>query len=170
MRELIDLGLRGVKVHPPHQLVAVNDYRDRLPHQAEIYEECQRAGLPVMIHTGTSIFPGARNRFASCMPVDDLALDFVNIIMAHGGGLACRRPSSCASARRVHIESQHTARPLLDYFPRLRRSYKVFGAPIGQARCPRPAGNLRGYSPASSGESAQNFYDNAHDSRYDALP
>ncbi len=87
MRELIDQGLRAVKIHPPHQLVQVNDYLGPYPHQAEIYEECQKAGLPVMIHTGTSIFPGARNKFARCMPVDDLAVDFPDlvIIMAHGG-------------------------------------------------------------------------------------
>jgi predicted TIM-barrel fold metal-dependent hydrolase len=40
-----------------------------------------------MFHTGTSIFVGARNRFADPIYVDDVAVDFPNlkIILAHGG-------------------------------------------------------------------------------------
>lgn len=40
-----------------------------------------------MIHTGTSTFQGARNRFADPMPADDVAVDFpdLKIILAHAG-------------------------------------------------------------------------------------
>ena len=43
--------------------------------------------LPVMIHTGTSIFPGARSRTGEPMAVDDVAVDFpdLTIVIAHGG-------------------------------------------------------------------------------------
>jgi hypothetical protein len=124
MRELIDKGLGAVKVHPPHQLVNVNDYLGTHPHQAEIYEECQKAGLPVMIHTGTSIFPGARNKHASCMPVDDLAVDFPNlsIIMAHGGRPLYMEEAFFLVRRHPNVHIDISGIPparLMDYFPRL---------------------------------------------------
>jgi predicted TIM-barrel fold metal-dependent hydrolase len=52
-----------------------------------IYEEAQRLRLPVMIHTGTSIFPGARSRAGEAILVDDVAVDFPDlvIVLAHGG-------------------------------------------------------------------------------------
>jgi predicted TIM-barrel fold metal-dependent hydrolase len=41
----------------------------------------------IMIHTGTSIFPRARNTFADPTPLDDVGVDFpdLKIIIAHGG-------------------------------------------------------------------------------------
>jgi len=80
-------GIRVLKVHPPHQLVHANDYVRGLDAQREIYARAEALRLPVMVHTGTSVFPGARNRFADPMPVDDVACDFpdLRIILAHGG-------------------------------------------------------------------------------------
>ncbi len=77
-----------------------------------------------MIHTGTSIFPAARNRFADPMAVDDVAVDFpgLTILLAHAGRplymetavfLARRHPN-------VHLElSGIPPRKLLEYLPRL---------------------------------------------------
>jgi uncharacterized protein len=87
-RRILDLGIRMIKLHPPHQMVAPNAYRSRdSPYLSELYEECESAGVPVMIHTGTSVFPGARNVYADPMAVDDVAVDFPNlrIILAHAG-------------------------------------------------------------------------------------
>jgi predicted TIM-barrel fold metal-dependent hydrolase len=40
-----------------------------------------------MIHTGTSVFPNARNKYGDPIYTDDLAVDYQNlkIILAHGG-------------------------------------------------------------------------------------
>ena len=40
-----------------------------------------------MFHTGTSIFPKARNVYADPMPIDDVAVDFprLKIVLAHAG-------------------------------------------------------------------------------------
>src|SRR5262249_62321037 len=56
VRRLGDLGIRALKVHPPHQLFAANAYLSDLPALAAVYEQAQELGLPVMIHTGTSVF------------------------------------------------------------------------------------------------------------------
>ena len=87
LARILDRGLRMVKIHPPHQLFAANAYRFDLPSLAAVYAECERRGVPVMIHTGTSVFPRARNVYADPMPVDDVAVDFpgLKIILAHAG-------------------------------------------------------------------------------------
>ncbi|HLW43321.1 MAG TPA: amidohydrolase family protein [Candidatus Acidoferrales bacterium] len=84
---LAKLGIRGLKVHPSHQLFAPNAYRDGLGPLASIYDRAQAHGMPVMIHTGTSIFRGARNVYAQPILADDVAVDFpkLTIILAHGG-------------------------------------------------------------------------------------
>jgi predicted TIM-barrel fold metal-dependent hydrolase len=113
-----------LKIHPPHQLLAANAYLTGVDGLADVYAAAERAGRPVMIHTGTSIFPGARNRFADPMAADDVAVDFPNlsIILAHAGRplymdtavfLARRHP-------RVHLDlSGIPPKKLLEYLPRL---------------------------------------------------
>ena len=87
IRRVLDLGIGMIKIHPPHQLFTPNAYRGELWQLAEIYRECEGRGVPVMFHTGTSVFPKARNVFADPMPIDDVAIDFpkLNIILAHAG-------------------------------------------------------------------------------------
>lgn len=121
---ILDLGIRLVKVHPPHQLYAPNAYRSDLPALADLYDVCQERGVPVMFHTGTSIFPKARNVFADPMPVDDVAIDFpdLKIIMAHAGRplfgdtaffLARRHPNVMLDLSGIPPKS------ILTFFPRL---------------------------------------------------
>ncbi len=87
IRRVLDLGIRMIKIHPPHQLFAPNAYRGELWQLAEIYRECEARRVPVMFHTGTSVFPRARNVFADPMPIDDVAVDFpeLRILLAHSG-------------------------------------------------------------------------------------
>ena len=85
---LAGAGLRGIKIHPPHMEFSPNAYTAEPEHPlAKIYETAQRLGLPVMFHTGTSAFPGARSRLGDPMLVDDVAVDFpeMKIILAHAG-------------------------------------------------------------------------------------
>jgi hypothetical protein len=124
VRRLRDLGIVALKVHPPHQLFAANAYLDVLPGLAEVYGQAQELGMPVMIHTGTSVFPGARNRFADPMAADDVAVDFprLRLILAHAG-----RPlymETCVFLARRHPNlyldvSGIPPRRLLQYLPRL---------------------------------------------------
>lgn len=121
---VLDLGIRMIKIHPPHQEIAVNAYRHDVPQLAEIYRQCEVRAVPVMVHTGTSVFPRARNVFADPMPVDDVAVDFpkLTIILAHAGRplygdaaffLARRHPN-------VHVDiSGIPPKSLPRYFPRL---------------------------------------------------
>jgi hypothetical protein len=122
--ELLELGIRCLKIHPSHQLFPANAYTQGLETLAAIYRRCEDRGLPVMIHTGTSIFPGARNKYGNPMELDDVAIDFpdLTLVMAHGG-----RPLWMEEAffilrrhRRVHLDlSGIPPLKLLEYFPRL---------------------------------------------------
>jgi len=143
-------GLRGLKVHPSHQLFAPNAYRDGLRALAQMYERAQQAGLVVMIHTGTSVFPHARNAYAQPMLVDDVAVDFprLMLILAHGG-----RPLWCDEAvfllrRHSNVYMDISSIPpqrLLDYFPRLEElaDKVLFGSDWPGPGVPDIAGNIR---------------------------
>jgi predicted TIM-barrel fold metal-dependent hydrolase len=123
-RLLEDLGIRMIKIHPPHQLFAANAYRDGLDGLGEVYAAAERAGRPVMVHTGTSIFPGARNRFADPMAVDDVAVDYPNlrIILAHAGRPLYMETAVFLARRHPNVSLDLSGIPpkkLLDYLPRL---------------------------------------------------
>ena len=119
--------LRGIKIHPPHQLFAPNAYVDgKMPNLWRIYRAAERVHLPIMFHTGTSVFPGAHSKFGDPMALDDVATDFpdLTILMAHGG-----RPLWCDTAfylLRAHenvyldISSIPPAR-LLEWFPQIEK-------------------------------------------------
>ena len=126
----------GMKIHPPHQLFPANGYVDgRLPALRTIYRTAEQLAMPVMIHTGTSIFPGARSKFGDPMALDDVAQDFpdLTILMAHGG-----RPLWCDTAfyllrRHPNVVldiSSIPPRRLLEWFPRLEEVSEkvVFGS------------------------------------------
>ncbi|MBI4788105.1 MAG: amidohydrolase [Chloroflexi bacterium] len=124
VNRIADLGIRMLKVHPPHQLVYPNAYRENLPQQAQIYERAQALGLPVMFHTGTSIFPKARNKFAQPIHIDDLIVDFpkLKIILAHGGRPLWMDEAFFLLRRSKNVFLDISSIPpqnLLEYFPRL---------------------------------------------------
>jgi predicted TIM-barrel fold metal-dependent hydrolase len=124
MARLRDLGIRGIKIHPSHMLVYPNQYRQGLAALETIYARAQEFGMVVMIHTGTSVFPGARNVYADPIYVDDVALDFpeLKIILAHGGR-PLWMPTAMFLARRfanVYFDlSSLPPQNLLNYFPKL---------------------------------------------------
>src|SRR3989442_1166800 len=111
--------------------------RDRLIQLMEdpraLLEVMDRAGvwrggveraLPVMIHTGTSIFPGARSKFGNPMELDDVAIDFPNlaIVMAHGGRPLYMEEAFFILRRHPRVWLDVSGIPparLLEYFPRL---------------------------------------------------
>ncbi|MCI4323672.1 MAG: amidohydrolase family protein [Thermoplasmata archaeon] len=126
LRRLHALGLKGVKIHPPHQLFAPNAYRDGLSGLREIYATAEELAMPVIFHTGTSTFPGARNRYAEPLLIEDVAIDFpkLTIVLAHGGRPLWMEQAMFLVRRfpNVFLEvSSIPPRRLLDYFPELAR-------------------------------------------------
>src|SRR5262245_7587148 len=121
---VIERGARALKVHPPHQQFRANAYQDALPSLADLYRVAQDAGVPVTIHTGTSVFPGARSRFGDPMDVDDVAIDFpkLTILLAHGGRPLWMEAAFFVVRRHPNVHLELSGIPpakLLEYFPRL---------------------------------------------------
>jgi predicted TIM-barrel fold metal-dependent hydrolase len=78
----LDLGAVALKLHPVHGGFDPAD-RDVYP----AYQVCRERGIPVIIHSGTSSFPGARAKFGDPALLLDVLEDFpeLNIVFAHGG-------------------------------------------------------------------------------------
>jgi predicted TIM-barrel fold metal-dependent hydrolase len=121
------LHLRAIKLHPPHQEFRPNAYTDgTLPGLRALYAACERHELPVIFHTGTSIFPRARNRYADPMMIEDVAVDFphLTIVLAHGGRPIWMDTAVFLTRRFKNVWLEVSSIPpahLLEYFPTLER-------------------------------------------------
>jgi uncharacterized protein len=78
----LDLGAVAVKVHPVHGGFRA-EARDMYP----VYELCAERGVPVIVHTGGSIFPGSQPEAGDPKLMEQVAADFpgVPFVLAHGG-------------------------------------------------------------------------------------
>lgn len=78
VRHLVELGLRGVKLHPDIQKFKIDDYR-----MLKIFELCEEEGLPILLHTGDNRFDYSNpNRLAPILEI----YKNLTIIGAHFGG------------------------------------------------------------------------------------
>ena len=137
-RLVVDMGFKGIKLYP--------SYQHFYPNQARLYPlyyKAQELKIPVMFHTGSSVFPGARIKYGDPIYLDDVAVDFPElvIIQSHGGrGFWYERASFLAQMHKnVYIDiSGLPPRRLVDYFPNL-ESFKrrSSSAPTGP---PSPTG------------------------------
>lgn len=124
MEQVLRAGIRMLKIHPPHQLLYPNDYLHGMKELELIYRAAEANGLPIMFHTGTSIFPGARNKYGDPMYLDDVAVDFpkLKILLAHGGRPLWMDAAFFLLRRHANAYldiSGIPPRSLLKYFPRL---------------------------------------------------
>ncbi len=124
VEHILRLGLRMIKIHPPHQLLFPNDYLSGVKELEIIYRAAEANEIPVMFHTGTSIFPGARNKYGDPIYLDDVAVDFpkLKILLAHGGRPLWMHTAFFLIRRHPNIYLDISGIPpksLLTYFPRL---------------------------------------------------
>jgi predicted TIM-barrel fold metal-dependent hydrolase len=78
----LDLGAVAVKLHPVHGAFSPADVDVR-----PVYQLCAQRGVPVILHTGTSSFPGARSSCGNPELLLDVVEQYptVNFVFAHGG-------------------------------------------------------------------------------------
>lgn len=125
----LNQGFKGLKLYPTYNYFYPNDN-----FMYPLYAVAERLMIPVIFHTGTSIFANSRLKYGNPIYFDDVAVDFPNlkIIMAHGG----RGPwyneafSLVRLHKNVYIDiSGLPPQKLLEYFPDMARfSHKfVFG-------------------------------------------
>ncbi|HEY3754266.1 MAG TPA: amidohydrolase family protein [Pseudonocardiaceae bacterium] len=78
----LDMGAVALKLHPVHAGFSPADKE-----LYAVYSVCAERGIPVIFHSGTSSFPGARARFGDPALLLDVIEDFpqVQFVFAHGG-------------------------------------------------------------------------------------
>jgi uncharacterized protein len=78
----LDLGAVALKLHPVHGAFSPADKE-----LYAAYRVCEERGVPVILHSGTSSFPGARSSFGNPELLVDVVDDFpgVQFVFAHGG-------------------------------------------------------------------------------------
>jgi len=78
----VALGAVALKVHPVHGGFSPAD-----PALYPAYQACVTEGLPVVVHCGTSSFPGSMNELADPALLLQVLRDFpgLTVVLAHGG-------------------------------------------------------------------------------------
>jgi len=76
------LGFRGLKLYPTYQHFYPNDAK-----LYPLYAVAQARDIPIMFHTGSSVFEGARLKYGDPLYLDDVAVDFprLKLLMVHSG-------------------------------------------------------------------------------------
>jgi len=116
-----DHSFRGLKLYPTYQHYYPNDAMIY-----PLYAKAQELGIPVMLHIGSSVFVGSRLKYGDPIYLDDVAVDFSELILiqCHSG-----RPfwyDKAFGLARIHenVYMEISGLPpqmLLNYFPELER-------------------------------------------------
>jgi predicted TIM-barrel fold metal-dependent hydrolase len=114
-----EFGFRGIKIYPPYHHHYVNDSR-----MYPLYSKAQDLGLPMLVHTGSSVFKGARIKYGDPLSLDDVAIDFpgLSILMAHSGRPFWYQQAFWMARRHENVYMEISGLPaknLMSYFPRL---------------------------------------------------
>ncbi len=120
-RYVAEMGFRGLKLYPTYHHYYANSNRIY-----PLYAKAEELGIPVMIHTGSSIFKGARLKYGDPLYMDDVAVDFprLTLLMVHSGrGFWYDRAYFLAKLH-ANLYMEIAGLPpqrLLEYFPELDR-------------------------------------------------
>jgi len=122
--------------------------------------------MPVMLHTGTSIFPDARNVYAQPILADDVAVDVV--ILAHGGRPLWMNEAFFLVRRHTNMYMDISGIPprkLMGYFPRIEEiaDNVLFGTDWPRQGVPDVPGNIDKFRalPISPASQHKILYNNA---------
>ena len=82
LHRLAGMGFRGVKLYPTYNYFYPNDAA-----LYPLYGAAQELEMPVMYHTGLSVFQNSRIKYGNPIFLDDVAVDFpdLTLVMSHGG-------------------------------------------------------------------------------------
>ena len=123
-------GFRGLKIYPTYQHFYPND-RELYP----MYAVAQALKIPLMVHTGSSVFKGAKLKYGDPLTLDDVAVDFpdLKIVMAHSGRGFWYDRAFFLARMHENVYMEIAGLPptrLLEYFPELERNADkvIFGS------------------------------------------
>jgi len=122
----IKMGSKGLKLYPSYNHFYPND-KEIYP----LYSIAEEHRLPVLIHTGSSVFKGSKIKFADPIYLDEIASDFPNLplLMAHSGrGLWYERAFFLSRLHsNLYLEiSGLPPKNLMKYFPDMEKKIEKF--------------------------------------------
>ena len=130
VKRLHKMGIRVIKLYPTYQYFYPNE-----SFLYPLYDAAQQLEIPVMFHTGSSIFKGARIKYGDPTFLDDVAVDFpeLKILLVHGGrGFFYDRAFFLAKLHKnVYLEiSGLPPQNLLKYYPDMEKIAEkiIFGS------------------------------------------
>ncbi len=120
-RHVTEMGFRGLKLYPTYQHFYPNANR-----LYPLYAKAEELGIPVMFHTGSSVFRGSRLKYGDPLYLDDVAVDFpdLTLLMAHSGRGFWYDRAYFLTRLHANINMEISGLPpqkLLSYFPELER-------------------------------------------------
>lgn len=126
LKKYIDMGAKGIKLYP--------SYNHFYPNEKKIYPVYSLAEehrLPVLVHTGSSVFKGSKIKYADPIHLDDVAADFpgLPILMAHSGRGLWYKEASFLSRLHQNVYLEISGLPpknLLNYFPDMEKNIDKF--------------------------------------------
>ena len=114
-------GFRGLKLYPTYEYFYPNDAM-----LYPVYAVAQELQIPVMWHTGSSVFPASRLKYGDPLLIDDVAVDFPELtaIITHSGRPFWYDRAYALARFHEHVYMEIAGLPpqrLLTYFPELER-------------------------------------------------
>lgn len=121
LEKLVEQGFKGLKLWPSYQHFYPNQ-----PHLYPLYAKAQELNIPILFHTGTSVFEGVKIKYCDPIHLDEVAVDFprLNLVLAHAGrGFWYEKVFGLAKLHKnIHLEiSGLPPRKIPIYFPQLER-------------------------------------------------
>jgi len=123
-------GFRGLKLYPTYNHFYPNDAL-----LYPVYAAAEELALPVMLHTGSSVFVGSRLKYGDPLFLDDVAVDFpaLRILLVHAGRGVWYDHAFLMTRLHENVYLEIAGLPpqkLLAYFPELDRvaDKVVFGS------------------------------------------
>ncbi len=126
IKKYIQMGAEGIKLYPSYNHFYPNE--DRL---SPVYALAEEHQLPVLVHTGSSVFKGAKIKYAHPIHLDDVATDFPNVrfLMAHSGRGLWYKEAFFLSRIHPNLYLEVSGLPpqkLLEYFPQMEKHIDKF--------------------------------------------
>ena len=116
-----EFGFKGIKMYPTYQHFFPND-----ENMYPLYETAQELKVPIMFHTGSSVFRGSKLKYGEPKLLDDVAVDFpeLRIVMAHSGRSVWYEEAVLLATLHPNVYMEVSGLPpknLLRYFPTLEK-------------------------------------------------
>jgi predicted TIM-barrel fold metal-dependent hydrolase len=126
VKRYIQMGAKGIKLYPSYNQFYPNDRR-----LYPLYALAQEEHIPVLVHTGSSVFKGSKIKYADPLHLDEVASDFPDLalLMAHGGrGIWYDRAFFLSRIHpNLYVEiSGLPPKKLLEYFPDMESNIDKF--------------------------------------------